>query len=101
KGGDVEAFAAEVAEGIRGAFLYGEVGERLRDALANRLERVQYFPKCEDAIAAASAAAQADAPSQVLFSPGFSSFDQFASYAERGKCFIHKVLGLKEASESR
>jgi len=32
-----------------------------------------------------------------LFSPGFSSFDMFHDYAERGLAFEQAVLGLKAA----
>ena len=33
----------------------------------------------------------------ILFSPGFASFDSFTDYADRGKCFINHVLDLKKA----
>jgi len=98
KGGDLEAFAAEVAGSIDAAFVYGEVGERLGECLRRHMDRVAFHPRCEDAIEAASEAARRSGGGNVLFSPGFSSFDQFSSYSERGKCFIHKVLCLKDSA---
>ena len=98
KGGDAAAFARLLAPQVEAAFVFGEVGRRLADDLSGHLAEVAFFPQCPDAIRAAVKAAQRTAPSNVLFSPGFTSFDQFGSYAERGKCFADTVLSLKQAS---
>jgi UDP-N-acetylmuramoylalanine--D-glutamate ligase len=95
KGGDVEAFADEMARHVDAAVLYGEVAERLSDALAGSLESVRVCDHLKDAIMAAVELAKGMAGANVLFSPGFSSFDQFSSYNERGKSFTDTVLSLK------
>ena len=97
KGGDVEAFANEVAGRVDVAVLYGEVAGRMAGALKGSLESVHTHDRFEDAIMAAAQLAQGIPNSNVLLSPGFSSFDQFASYSERGKSFTETVLGLKNA----
>jgi len=101
KGGDTEAFARRLSKRIEAAFVFGEAGRSLAGHLAAHMESVFFFPKCTDAIHASVQAARAKAPSNVLFSPGFSSFDQFSSYAERGKCFIDTVLSLKQVALSQ
>jgi UDP-N-acetylmuramoylalanine--D-glutamate ligase len=97
KGGNVEAFGKAVASNIEAAFLYGEIGKRLAEVLKPTLPVVEVYHDFKDAVLAAAAAAENVSRANVLLSPGFSSFDQFSSYDERGKCFISIVLGLKDA----
>ena len=33
----------------------------------------------------------------ILFSPGFASFDSYTNYSERGKSFVDAVFDLKKA----
>jgi UDP-N-acetylmuramoylalanine--D-glutamate ligase len=94
KGGDLAAFAGAIANRVEAAFLYGAVGEEFGIHLSKSLERVEVCGRLEYAISSATGAARLAAPAQVLFSPGFASFDQFSSYAARGKCFISEVLSL-------
>lgn len=101
KGGDVEAFAAEVSTHVEAAYIYGEVGRRLASELSKHLKIVVYHNKFEDAVLAATQAANEAKSANVLLSPGFSSFDQFSSYEERGKCFISTVLSLNGAKAAQ
>ena len=55
------------------------------------------FSSLKNAVKAAFG--EADQKANVLFSPGFSSFDQFSSYEDRGKCFERAVLDLKKLGE--
>jgi UDP-N-acetylmuramoylalanine--D-glutamate ligase len=79
------------------AVLYGEVGGRLAQALEGSLDSIHVYTYFEDAVRAAARLAAAIPHSNVLLSPGFSSFDQFKSYEERGKSFTDTVLSLKSA----
>lgn len=97
KGGNVEAFAQKVAGHLAVAVLYGEVGGRLAQALEDSLDSIHVYTYFEDAVRAAARLAAAIPHSNVLLSPGFSSFDQFKSYEERGKSFTDTVLSLKSA----
>ncbi|WP_269523748.1 UDP-N-acetylmuramoyl-L-alanine--D-glutamate ligase [Coraliomargarita parva] len=101
KGGDLQYFAKSVAGQVDQIFLYGEVAGAMAAALGAQSTPVEVHPLCEDAIRAACAAALANPPAEVVFSPGFASFDQFSSYSERGKCFVSIVLGLKQSSQTQ
>lgn len=94
KGGDMEAFAREVAAQISVAVLYGEVAARMEQALLGEVDMVQTAVSFEQAVHLACEVAVQRAPCHVLLSPGFSSFDQFESYEARGKSFNSIVLGL-------
>ncbi|WPJ94889.1 UDP-N-acetylmuramoyl-L-alanine--D-glutamate ligase [Coraliomargarita algicola] len=95
KGGDVEAFAHELSNYVNAAVVYGEVAERLAQALQGSLDSVHVHPCFADAVYAAVELAKGIPEANVLLSPGFSSFDQFSSYADRGKSFTDMVLSLK------
>jgi UDP-N-acetylmuramoylalanine--D-glutamate ligase len=102
KGGDLAAFARALAPRIDEAVVYGEVAAPLAAALRSAGCAVRLRPAFAAAVTAAAAAgaakAQAHGSAAVCLSPGFASFDQFTSYAERGKTFIGMVLDLKEES---
>jgi UDP-N-acetylmuramoylalanine--D-glutamate ligase len=101
KGGDVEAFARQLAERVDVAILYGEVAGRLREGFRGRLDSVYVHPRFEEAVRAAAKLAAVWPQADVVLSPGFASFDQFASYGARGKNFTDIVLSLKNAPEPR
>lgn len=97
KGGDVEAFAKEMSMHIAAAYVYGESSRRLAAEFEKWHREVTICERFEDAVLAASNGAVDDISANVLLSPGFSSFDQFSSYEERGKCFKDTVLSLNGA----
>jgi UDP-N-acetylmuramoylalanine--D-glutamate ligase len=101
KGGDVEGFARQVAERVDVAILYGEVAGRLAEGFRGALDAVYVHPRFEDAVRAAGTQALAWPQAHVLLSPGFASFDQFASYGARGKSFLDMVLSLKNDMHPR
>ena len=94
KGGDLRGFVGRIAPRIKEAILTGETAGALAEYC--RAFGVRHRV-CADLPEAVQWAHRLAKPGDtVLFSPGFSSFDQFANYAERGLCFESSVLGLKQ-----
>jgi UDP-N-acetylmuramoylalanine--D-glutamate ligase len=92
KGGDLPRFAATLAPRIDAAYLIGETGPELQRALEALGKPARCFPSLQDAVVAA--AKDAHGPMAILLSPGFSSFDQFKGYAERGIVFERAATAL-------
>lgn len=99
KGGDLAAFVRALAPRIRGAFLIGETAPAIACQLEDAAIAATVCENLQQAVAQAfTAAATSDT---VVFSPGFSSHDLFANYAERGVAFEGAVdTLLKVPSET-
>ena len=96
KGGDIAPFADSILPHLDGAYLIGETASHLQQHLSDRGAFVEAYSGLQNALLAAYM--RAKKPSVILFSPGFSSFDQFTSYEDRGNTFIHAVTELKQQS---
>ncbi len=98
KGGDVGAFARKIAKRVSAAYLIGETAPELNAELREKVPS-SVFAKLQEAVVAAHKNAK---PGEtVLLSPGFSSFDMFSSYEDRGVIFEQTVLGLKNAGTAK
>jgi UDP-N-acetylmuramoylalanine--D-glutamate ligase len=91
KGGDYAPLRAPLREKVRLLILIGAARDKMRAALdgATKIEIVQTLDE-----AVRRAAAVACSGDAVLLSPACSSFDQFKSYAERGRIFQELVRAL-------
>ena len=85
----------KVVQKVDVAVLYGEVADFIVTSLDSSPALVHVYPLFEDAVLAAAKIGLSIPHANVLLSPGFSSFDQFKSYKERGKSFTRIVLSLK------
>lgn len=94
KAEDPAKLAAYLNGRISHACVYGENALELEKVLTAAEVPVFRATDCGAAIEAASRLAQKESPAQVLFSPGFASFDLFESYKKRGKYFNSVVLSL-------
>lgn len=91
KGGDLERFAQKLGPHVERAFLLGETASQLADCCRRQNIAVEICGSLQAAVD--SAARRARPPSDILFSPGFSSHDAWTSYAERGNAF--RALALR------
>jgi UDP-N-acetylmuramoylalanine--D-glutamate ligase len=99
KGGDAAGFVARMAPFVRKAFVIGATREELARHLHEQATPVKTCESLRDAIVLAL---ESSAPGDVvLFSPGFSSFDMFEGYADRGRQFAALVAELVTASGTR
>lgn len=92
KGGDVSGFVRRIAPRIAHASLVGETGPALAAAFEENGVACEICPTLEEAVR--SAAAAVPTGGNVLLSPGFSSFDMFNSYEDRGDRFERAVAEL-------
>lgn len=96
KGGDQRGFTKAIAPYIEEAFLIGESAPILKDLFTEHAVKVLCYPTMEEAIDEAfSRASLGGKESDIVFSPGYSSFDMFRNAEERGIFFERKVLELK------
>jgi UDP-N-acetylmuramoylalanine--D-glutamate ligase len=98
RGGNLAAFAADIAPMLRAAVLTGGVGEALRDVLEPLDVPCAIATDLRAAVEAAFNFAAGEAP--VVFSPGFVAGGEFGDIVERGICYENAVLGLKHQKGS-
>lgn len=99
KGTSLKKFTEEIAPFVDRVFTYGSVGESLARHFKNLSITAEFKNKLVDSIRLCVQNLMLDGGKEridVLFSPGFSSFDQFPSYNERGKLFEKAVFSLLE-----
>lgn len=89
KNENIEEFARAVAPHFEEAFLIGETGAALANALTALARPVHFLRDLGTALA--SIFQKKRTPGAVIFSPGFASFDQFCHYQHRGEVFQQQV----------
>lgn len=92
KGLDYQPLLPLLTDRASAVVTFGEIGPALAGLIGDRVP-CQAVETLADAVGQASA--QAEAGSTVLFSPGTSSFDQFAGYEQRGDVFCQLVQELR------
>lgn len=95
KGGDIAGFVRRIAPRVVFALLIGETGAELGAACEAVGLPHSICGSLEDAVHAAASIAPAGG--DVILSPGFSSFDMFKNYEERGDRFEKAVNELHAA----
>lgn len=103
KGGDLDELIERVREKARVVYLIGQAADVFESALARQGAETSSGPEVRpmDLLERAVKAAQDDARvgETVLLSPACSSFDQFPSFAERGRTFQRLVARLRPRRE--
>ena len=91
KGGDFENLVGLIRKRVKRVVLFGEAREKINSILGGIVE-TSITPTLREAVTAAYGGA---IPGDiVLLSPGCTSFDEFTSYAHRGKLFQQWVREL-------
>jgi UDP-N-acetylmuramoylalanine--D-glutamate ligase len=91
KGGDFRDLREPLRDRARAVVAIGESAARVEDALADVVP-VERAASMDDAVRRAFGRARPG--DTVVLAPACSSFDMFASYAERGQAFKHAVMQL-------
>ena len=99
KGGNLEVFGKRLKNLVSRAYLIGETGPTLGKILSSIGLRALVFNDLAKAVGAAFD--DVCEATDVLFSPGFASFDAYSNYASRGKSFVDIVLRLKNPVRRR
>lgn len=98
RGSDPAELATRAAPLAAAGHFIGETGPALCEVFHQLGRPAQQHKTLAEAVEAALQSAQ---PGQsVLFSPGFSSFDQYRDYTERGAVFEQVVFDLKQRSNA-
>jgi UDP-N-acetylmuramoylalanine--D-glutamate ligase len=85
KGGDIEGFARRIAPNLKYASLIGKTAIQLGKALNRDRIETTIHDSLEEAVTEAFAIAALE--DNIVFSPGFASFDMFENYVQRGEAF--------------
>lgn len=91
KGGDFENLSELIRTKVKKLVLFGEARQKINSVLGGIVETAVSATLREAVSAAYSQASPGDI---VLLSPGCTSFDEFTSYAERGRLFQEWVKAL-------
>jgi len=91
KGGDFENLIDLIRKRVKRIVLFGEARQKINSVLGGIVETTVSATLKEAVSAAYSQAVPGDV---VLLSPGCTSFDEFTSYAERGRLFQEWVKAL-------
>ena len=94
KGVGLESFGFE--DYLDEAYVFGEVAGDLVESFNHNGIRTRACKNLVEAVTHAYSESKAE--TNILFSPGFSSMDQFENFEERGKFFDQIVLDLKSHS---
>ena len=99
KGADEGAFAYKLHKLVARAYLIGETGPSLGKRLAAFGLPSKIFGELTHAVKAAFEDVRE--ATDILFSPGFASFDAYSDYSERGKTFVRYVFQLNDTACKR
>lgn len=94
KGCMIDEFAKKLRPLVKKVFLIGESGKTLSQIFRNEGFPSVWCSSLEEAVKKAFSAVTQK--TTILLSPGFSSFDSFKDYTDRGNSFINIVLDLKK-----
>jgi UDP-N-acetylmuramoylalanine--D-glutamate ligase len=93
KGGDLAVFTKAIAPKIKYAYLIGEVSTQLQRLLSDIGVTAHLCNTLDEAVIRSYS--EGEFVPDIVFSPGFSSFDMFDNYVHRGNSFQKAFLGLK------
>ena len=96
KGVGLDSFAGSMRDYLDEAFVFGEVAGDLVESFSYNGIQTRACKDLAEAVIHAYSESKAD--TNILFSPGFSSMDQFENFEERGKFFDQIVFDLKSHS---
>ncbi len=96
KGVGLASFAGSMRDYLDEAYVFGEVAGDLVESFNHNGIRTRACKNLVEAVTHAYSESKAE--TNILFSPGFSSMDQFENFEERGKFFDQIVLDLKSHS---